>query len=710
MPIRLSRRRLLCGVSALALVSLLPGPTHGEIASSFGGNPNVTITAIDTSGGIVASRVSGQMQTPAFIHVSASAIKATGTPWPYEDLEFSWNFGDPNGAEIFVNPVTAAKVNANDSQTGPEAVYVYRKAGTYTVTLTIRGQNGETFTRAVAKSQFIVKAFKAIGGEYYFDQVNGSDSYNGLHPTHSATPSGNIDGPKKNLTFLLPHSRMAIHLARGSHWKYSDGGNYIRTITNTTELRLDAYGSGADPIIECDSGKNPPILVGNGAGGLSPGRPSSDIVFSNVHCIVSGTCTSKLVGLVFCVNGTPDGTITNVYADNCKFESKLLTTVDTVNFSPGGYWNGSSRGGFWNCAIVNPIAGKPTRNRQGLAAQGWREWLFVVGGFFEGAGSNPNHDHHIYPIVKDHSLYRWIKFARGPGRSYCLNIDWNNSHEGICLAGTITGTTLNVPRAFGATRFEVGQTVYGKGVAPGSTITSLGTGRGRNGTYNLSRPSTVSTPTLIKAIKSLEYSEFTLIDGCHFAGVQYAHDSSDRNNDASVVQWRNEICQNCAFDSLTGGILANGLNSYTARDNVVWGGPGTNPWFYPGLAAEICAVCEYKIYRNRIYRDSGRSPCIALNGGRATFLSRRPLQLTDNTFYDARAAAKIVALKSADHVHSIIDRNQYYAPNATRGKIIYNNHTALSFSSWQALGANFDPNSTVANPKWIDPAHGNFNT
>src|SRR5262245_12733905 len=86
------------------------------VPPSFGGNPNVTITAIDASGGIVASRTSGQ--TPCFIQVSASAITATGTSVPYEDLEYSWNFGDSAGTELIVNPTNNNIVNAN-AQSGP---------------------------------------------------------------------------------------------------------------------------------------------------------------------------------------------------------------------------------------------------------------------------------------------------------------------------------------------------------------------------------------------------------------------------------------------------------------------------------------------------------------------------------------------------------------------------------------------------------------
>src|SRR5438132_2911057 len=113
----MNRRAFLFGVSAIAVTAANPllakpvllaapkpptGPT-GD-AQTFFGNPNVTITSINTTGGIVSSRDAdaGNFQTPFFIQVSASAITAVGTSTPYEDLSYSWDFGDPTGTETFV--------------------------------------------------------------------------------------------------------------------------------------------------------------------------------------------------------------------------------------------------------------------------------------------------------------------------------------------------------------------------------------------------------------------------------------------------------------------------------------------------------------------------------------------------------------------------------------------------------------------------------
>ena len=56
----------------------------------------------------------------------------------YKVLDFAWDFGDEHGRERVQDyyDETQREVNANDSQRGGEATYVYRRPGTYTVTLT----------------------------------------------------------------------------------------------------------------------------------------------------------------------------------------------------------------------------------------------------------------------------------------------------------------------------------------------------------------------------------------------------------------------------------------------------------------------------------------------------------------------------------------------------------------------------------------------
>jgi hypothetical protein len=201
-----SRRELLSATACILLSSKIPSLAQTNTLNALGsgndffrGDPNARFEFIDTSGGIVfptlpfsyASRDNDSKprtssQIPAFIQVSASAITAKGrivSPGgvtvtgpelrPYERLEYSWDFGDPAGKEIFQNysiyPFTGVPVNANNQQWGPEACYVYRKPGTYTITLNIRGRN-PTGTDYITKS--VTRQFTALANS----RTNGFDT------------------------------------------------------------------------------------------------------------------------------------------------------------------------------------------------------------------------------------------------------------------------------------------------------------------------------------------------------------------------------------------------------------------------------------------------------------------------------------------------------------------------------------------------------
>lgn len=74
----------------------------------------------------------------------------------------------------------------------------------------------------------------------------------------------------------------------------------------------------------------------------------------------------------------------------------------------------------------------------------------------------------------------------------------NSVAGATCTLGTISTTVLTVAGTVTGT-FSVGQVISGAGVTLGTTITSLGTGAGGTGTYNLSASSTVSVGEVISA-------------------------------------------------------------------------------------------------------------------------------------------------------------------------------------------------------------------
>lgn len=69
------------------------------------------------------------------------------------------------------------------------------------------------------------------------------------------------------------------------------------------------------------------------------------------------------------------------------------------------------------------------------------------------------------------------------------------------FTGSISGSTLTVTAA-GSVALAVGQTVYGVGVAAGTTITALGTGTGGTGNYTVSASQIVSSEAMTAAMYS----------------------------------------------------------------------------------------------------------------------------------------------------------------------------------------------------------------
>ena len=238
----------------------------------------------------------------------------TAVAIPYEDLEFSWNFGDASGQEVFTRPTDGASVNANQ-QTGPEALYCYRNAGSYTITLTVRGKNGSGYTTATFTQAINVSAFSASNGVRYIDAVNGNNNWLGTAP--APTPAGKpTNGPWKDLTaaslhaFLGATGNKALYIAQGSVITGPGAAPGINLgITNgTSNWRIGSYvgasGPGANPIINISSGSNNVINLGN------PGNSGTrdNIVVSNIVCHVSyGWAPSgagAIIGCFYSVSGT----------------------------------------------------------------------------------------------------------------------------------------------------------------------------------------------------------------------------------------------------------------------------------------------------------------------------------------------------------------------------------------------------------------------
>jgi hypothetical protein len=384
--------------------------------ATFLGNPNVTITAINTSGGIVTSRDSdgSTYQAPFFIQASASAISATGTSAPYEDLEYQWIVSGAGG-DTFTRPTDGATVNSFNSQTGPEAAFAFRSAGNYTITLAIRGKNGGGYTTATVTKNITVLTYSPTN-TFYFD------------PSAGGTNSGTLANPFNSMASLnsainANPSNTRVLFNRGTHYTGSVG--LALNVTGYTGLRFDAYGSGAIPILEITSGASPVMALENG-GSSSPAL-QQDIVFSNITFLNSGAADQGSVTVS--AAGNASATMKNIYFDNCT----ISLTKDGNSNHPAVLNLGGNQDldlcynfGLWNTDITNPTS----TTTISMAIQGSSKyWQFHIGGNISGAGEDPVFDHHIYNDVKTHGLYKWINFgSTGSGtlkRNFCINGNWD---------------------------------------------------------------------------------------------------------------------------------------------------------------------------------------------------------------------------------------------------------------------------------------------
>jgi hypothetical protein len=427
-----ARRNFLASVAAFALcigakhtgaqTALSAGHPIGPVA--YQGDPNAIFSSIDTSDGIIVSRTSGQL--PAFVHASAAAIVATGQVLdaagnpisgailrPYERMEYWWDFGDPLGTEIFTNPFTKLRVNANTEQYGPEAVYVYRTAGTKTITLHIRGKSvGGGYVTASVSTTFTAKVFNQDGGNWFFDSVSGNDNWDGRSPTYI----GGRSGPKQSANSLLTIwgsgslTNTAFHLAYGSSWSFDKNNLWF---LQGRSVRIDAYQgsrpSSAKPQLIRSSGTHGAIFFGNLHG-------HTDVVLQNLDVQVTSNASEPPIGLV-----RADGqTVSDIYIDNCdctangnaalSLYSGIANQLKT-QFVNGSVWGGTFRQDHGGAAGIN---------------FGMARFMSFVGATVHAIGQGNVYVHFINPEeCQDHLLARWLSTS-GSLMNFCIEPRANN--------------------------------------------------------------------------------------------------------------------------------------------------------------------------------------------------------------------------------------------------------------------------------------------
>jgi hypothetical protein len=200
-------------------------------------------------------------------------------------INYHWNFGDP-GSEY------------NDLP-GWTAGHVYDKPGVYTITLVMTDSSGKTST--ATSSVTVASDNRPI---IYVDNVNGSDSNNGL------TPDTAVKTPVKAISMISSNVQILFH--RGQSW---DLNQTLRI--QGTNVTVGAYGTGANPVIVRG--------VGDGVDCFYIYKTSSNIVFQDLTFDSIWPAVNGVADLINASGIEANGT--NLVVRGCTF----LNITDAVN-------------------------------------------------------------------------------------------------------------------------------------------------------------------------------------------------------------------------------------------------------------------------------------------------------------------------------------------------------------------------------------------
>ncbi len=418
-----------------------------SVVISYGGAEIDNVSGITPV--ITISRTSGAI--PCVVQATAVASSATWInpdtsvseplPNPYDQLHYTWNFGDGGGTETLTHPVTGMLVDADLHQTGPQGTFIYRQPGTYTVTLTasVRDLSGVV---TEANTSVVVTVSDFGGQTRYFDPENGDDANNGLT---SETPKRSWSAFSD---WVIGGDNRRALLKRGTTLVQTDS-----FFNDRSHTRVEPYGTGSDPIIQAGPAYPfSPLLT------VWARHYLEDQVYSGIRLLGMGRARNIVHGY-----GLDDPAARDVVFMNCTFENSMppVPTTEAMNLV-GVTGDHLSRLTFWECHFHQNDAPGHGLYARLYGSTSPEEFLSVVGGSFTGGDGRPVLDHHIYASGwRRYDLMRWIDFGQAIVKNLCLNMDCasdGNTTDYMLIDGcNVTGTSNGIGIANGSNNPSVGQ-------------------------------------------------------------------------------------------------------------------------------------------------------------------------------------------------------------------------------------------------------------
>ena len=392
---------------------------------------------------ITISRTTGVI--PCVVQATAAASSATWInpntsvseplPNPYDQLHYTWNFGEGLGTQVITNPVTGLPMDADLHQTGPQATFIYRTPGTYTITLTASVKNQADAIVEVS-TQVVVSVLDFGGQTQFFDPVAGDDANDGLT---AATPKRSWSAYSSWATG--GDNRRAL-LKRGTTMLQTSDFR-----SDHSHTRVEPYGVGADPVIQADPSFSGRMVQVWAKFFLE------DQLYRGIRFMGMGTVQTCVY-----VYGEADPASRDVVFMDCTFDNALPDGDDLLQVTG----NHNSRFTAWNCHFLHNDASGVAMYASVNGGAAPSEFLSIVGGSFAGGGGDPILAHHIYANGwRRYDLMRWIDFGSSIGKNFCLNMNCpsdNRDSEYVLIDGCdVTGCSNGIDASNGSNNPSLGQ-------------------------------------------------------------------------------------------------------------------------------------------------------------------------------------------------------------------------------------------------------------
>ncbi|WP_197446286.1 S8 family serine peptidase [Tautonia plasticadhaerens] len=698
--------------------------------TSFGGRPAIPgLDRIEPR--ITITRTSG---TEPFVVQVSAAETTTGAGNPFTDLEYTWDFGDPGGQELFVHPVSGALIDANTGQEGPEAAYVYRAPGSYSITLTVRGkdESGELITASTStlmrSAEQEVRVRHASGGTFRLTaSVDGGPGRTTAPIRYDAGPDAVVQalaalpnigaGNLRTGAFLGPEA--AGDLLGHRLTLTADASGLVGASVRPEVLILDRIEGGTDEQVTVSAWSGPVIYFDSNYDGISRGVPDgSEAAPFNTFDRLDATLTSGESMRVLIKRGS------------------LFERTSTIQITEAG--DGPVRiGSYGDPGLPKPIistretpiairASRASRAEDividGLdlrSAVGRAFHVSRLGGegdeyaqannihLLETSFYSGNTTNSFMPLIE---IFAHTPTAGADARGYGF-VFWNCSYDWEALSGSATyqsGLDLDATKWVSV----LGGTMASGGAGPSAVPYHSHYVYANVFDHLLLRwmrfdeaDGVVNFAVKLRqeAGSPNQVHSRTLIDGVDFGGPA---NGLSFNQERTGSTFGTVLVQDSAFhvggeDGFQAmGVYGDNLRRLVIRDSEFFDN-GRRGVLILGSVEGL----SMGFYRNNVYVP----PVTTETNGLTIDARLGPSEFLENTivaqgswdpFYNMG-----IRLRPSLMANWTVDRNQYWAPN-NNGIFAAGEGVFYNLASWRATGR--DANGTYADPGWINPADGDF--